>query len=148
MGSSSVPMSSVFMKTDPSSLFFGQIDNTRKFCSSSSIPEISHSQLVEVLKSKTAVVIDVRNPEELVKFGEIPGAINIPLGDLESALSMRPKKLEQLFGITIDERTPLVFSCMAGIRSKKAMAIASRAGYSHVSDFGGGWIEWAKNGDK
>ena len=42
----------------------------------------------------------------------------------QTALSMRPKKLESLFSVSIDERTPLVFSCMAGIRSKKAMVIA------------------------
>ena len=110
--------------------------------------ELDYDQFVDVLNNKTGVVIDVRNPEELAKLGEIPGAINIPLGDLEAALSMRPKKLEQLFGITINERTPLVFSCMAGIRSKKAMAIAASAGYSQLSDFGGGWIDWDKNNQK
>merc|ERR1712025_487205 len=137
-------MSCVFMKTAhaPSSLFCGQNNFTRKFCSPSSIPEISHNQLVEVLKSKTAVVVDVRNPEELVKFGEIPGAINIPLGDLESALSMRPKKLEKLFDVTLDERTPLVFSCMAGIRSKKAVVMAWSYGFTNASDYAGGWVEW------
>ena len=56
---------------------------------------------------------------------------------------MRPKKLEQLFSVSINERTPLVFSCMAGIRSKKAAVIALKAGYDNVSDFEGGWNEWA-----
>ena len=56
--------------------------------------------------------------------GPSPGPLTYPLGDLETALSMRPKKLESLFSVSIDERTPLVFSCMAGIRSKKAMVIA------------------------
>ena len=55
---------------------------------------------------------------------------------------MRPKKLEQLFNITLDERTPLVFSCMAGIRSKKAVTVAWRHGFSNVSDYAGGWVEW------
>ena len=62
---------------------------------------------------------------------------------------MRPKKLEQLFNINIDERSALVFSCMAGIRSKKAIAVAEKLGYNNVSDYGGGWSEWAeKNKDK
>ena len=155
----SMQLSPVPLKTALSLLCQKPIN--RKFCSPpSSIPEISYNQLIEVLNSKSAVVIDVRNPEELVKFGEIPGAINIPLGDLEvrqmseilqvihcilyfqSALSMRPKKLEKLFDITLDERTPLVFSCMAGIRSKKAVVVAWSHGFTNVSDFAGGWLEW------
>ena len=78
----SMPLSPVPVKTAQSLLCQKPIN--RKLCSPpSSIPEISYNQLIEVLNSKSAVVIDVRNPEELVKFGEIPGAINIPLGDLE-----------------------------------------------------------------
>ena len=73
---------------------------------------------------------------------------------------MRPKKLESLFKICIDERTPLVFSCMAGIRynsysgsdnqcsrafrSKQAMAIAEMLGYRNVGEYSEGWIGWAK----
>merc|ERR1712126_257150 len=138
----SMPLSPVPVKKTALSLYCNK-PTIRKFSSPpSSIPEISYNQLIEVLNSKSAVVIDVRNPEELVKFGEIPGAINIPLGDLESALSMRPKKLEKLFDITLDERTPLVFSCMAGIRSKKAVVVAWSHGFTNVSDFAGGWLEW------
>lgn len=57
----------------------------RLFCSSSLevIPNVDYIQLVDILKNKTATVIDVRNPEELTDYGAIPGAVNIPLGDLE-----------------------------------------------------------------
>ena len=49
----------------------------------SAAPELNYQEFVEVLKNKSAVVVDVRNPEELRDCGEIPGTINIPLGDLE-----------------------------------------------------------------
>ena len=55
--------------------------STPKF--SSGFSEVSYEQLLEILDKKSAVVIDVRNPEELAKLGAIPGAVNIPLGELE-----------------------------------------------------------------
>ena len=58
----------------------------RRLFSSSSIediPNVDYIQLVDILKNKTATVIDVRNPDELTDYGAIPGAVNIPLGDLE-----------------------------------------------------------------
>ena len=45
--------------------------------------DVSYDQLVEILKNKKALVIDVRNPEELKDFGSIPGAVNIPLKKLK-----------------------------------------------------------------
>ena len=57
---------------------------------------------------------------------------------------MRPKKSETLFHVSVTDRTPLVFSCMAGIRSKKAAAIAERSGFSDVREFSGGWVAWAE----
>ena len=50
---------------------------------SSQVPDVSYDQLVHILEDKSAVVVDVRNPQELLDYGAIPGAINIPLGDLE-----------------------------------------------------------------
>ena len=44
--------------------------------------DVNYDQLVEILKNKKALVIDVRNPEEL-KDGAIPGAVNIPLKELK-----------------------------------------------------------------
>ena len=45
--------------------------------------DVNYDQLVEILKNKKALVIDVRNPEELKDFGSIPGAVNIPLKKLK-----------------------------------------------------------------
>merc|ERR1711971_660867 len=121
------------------------VTSLRSFCQQTSLPrDLTHKQLVDILETKSAVVVDVRTAKELERHGTIPGAINIPLGDLETALSMRPKKLESLFSVSIDERTPLVFSCMAGIRSKQAMAIAEMLGYRNVAEYSEGWIGWAQ----
>merc|ERR1711988_1579374 len=128
-----------------SSLQVPFMTSLRCFCQQTSLPrDVTHKQLVDILETKSAVVVDVRTAKELERHGTIPGTINIPLGDLETALSMRPKKLESLFSVSIDERTPLVFSCMAGIRSKQAMAIAEMLGYRNVAEYSEGWVGWAQ----
>ena len=43
----------------------------------------TYEEVVEALKDSSAIVIDVRQPEELERDGAIPGALHIPLGDLE-----------------------------------------------------------------
>ena len=56
----------------------------RCFCQQTSLPrDVTHKQLVDILETKSAVVVDVRTAKELERHGTIPGAINIPLGDLE-----------------------------------------------------------------
>ena len=45
--------------------------------------DVTTKQLVDILADKSAVVVDVRMVKELERHGTIPGAINIPLGDLE-----------------------------------------------------------------
>ena len=46
-------------------------------------PTVTYEEVVESLQNSTALVIDVRNAEELVNDGAIPGALHIPLSDLE-----------------------------------------------------------------
>jgi len=107
-------------------------------------PIVSYEEVVKALADSSAVVIDVRQAEELERDGSIPGALHIPLADLETALAFRPKKFERIFKVSIDESTPLVFSCLAGIRSRKAQRIASMLGFTNTGNFEGGWMEWAE----
>jgi len=107
-------------------------------------PIVSYEEVVKALADSSAVVIDVRQAEELERDGTIPGALHIPLADLETALAFRPKKFERIFKVSIDESTPLVFSCLAGIRSRKAQRIASMLGFTNTGNFEGGWMEWAE----
>ena len=37
---------------------------------------------------------------------------------------------------------------MAGVRSKKAVVIASSCGYTNLLDYGGGWYDWADHQNK
>jgi sulfur-carrier protein adenylyltransferase/sulfurtransferase len=80
------------------------------------------------------VLVDVREPHEF-DAGHLPGACNIPLGDLE-------RRLLELAG----ERTP-VFLCRSGRRSLLACALAVRRGMDAPAHLEGGLLAWAAEVD-
>ena len=71
---------------------------TMRCCSQqTSLPrDVTHEELVDILNTKSAVVVDVRTAEELTRHGDIPGAINIPLGDLEVMIHYQRVKRKTL----------------------------------------------------
>lgn len=70
------------------------------------------------------LLVDVRTPEEFAS-GAIPGAVNIPLQELEQHLDEIPTG------------SPVVVYCRSGNRSAQASAILRKAGYSRIYDLGG-----------
>lgn len=74
-------------------------------------------------------IVDVRNPGE-VAAGVIPGAVNIPVGQL-------PDRLGEL-----DPRKPTVVYCAGGYRSSVAASLLRRHGFTDVSDVLGGYGAW------
>lgn len=107
---------------------------------------ISREQLKQLLASRTGVVIDVREPWELREYGIIPGTVNIPLGQVDMALRLNPEEFKEKYGGDKPSHSDnIVFSCLAGIRSKKALDTAVSLGYSKVQHYPGGFEDWAKN---
>ncbi|MFM8597811.1 MAG: MBL fold metallo-hydrolase [Mycobacterium sp.] len=74
-------------------------------------------------------IVDVRNPGEAAA-GMIPGAVNIPVGQL-------PGRLGEL-----DTRRPTVVYCAGGYRSSVAASLLRRRGFDDVSDVLGGYNAW------
>ena len=74
-------------------------------------------------------VVDVRNPGEIAA-GMIPGAINIPVGQL-------PDRLGEL-----DATRPTVVYCAGGYRSSVAASLLRQSGFVDVSDILGGYTAW------
>lgn len=79
-------------------------------------------------------LVDVRQPEE-VADGSLPGAINIPLGEL-------PDRLGEL-----DPARRVVVLCRSGGRSTNACQILSGAGFGDVINLAGGMLAYAKEGN-
>lgn len=77
-----------------------------------------------------APVVDVRSPEEYAA-GHVPGAVNIPLEQVESRRA------------DFASDTPMHVICQSGGRSMKASEMLAAAGVQTLSVAGGtkGWID-------
>ncbi len=72
-----------------------------------------------------ARVVDVRSVEEFAS-GAVPGAVNIPLGELSRRIQ----------SIVPDKSTPVLVHCLSGGRSAIARSTLKRMGYSQVHNLG------------
>ncbi|XP_056422154.1 thiosulfate sulfurtransferase/rhodanese-like domain-containing protein 3 isoform X2 [Hyla sarda] len=107
---------------------------------------VNYEELKDLLKKDGVVLVDVREPWEIKEYGIIKGSIHIPLGDLVSALQMTPKHFEEKYKMKLPEKSnTLVFSCLAGIRSGRALDEATSLGYNKVYNYAGGFEDWAKH---
>lgn len=77
---------------------------------------------------ESALLLDVREPTEFAA-GTIPGAVNIPLGDLRDRLGELPKD------------RPIVAFCKVGQRGYYAERILAQRGYD-VCNLSGGYTTW------
>ncbi|KFP77437.1 Thiosulfate sulfurtransferase/rhodanese-like domain-containing protein 3, partial [Acanthisitta chloris] len=91
---------------------------------------ISYQELKDLKKTK-ALHIDVRERWEIDRFGKIPESINIPLGELVEALQMDPVEFKEQYNQEMPSKSdPVVFSCLAGTRSRQALGFAVSLGFS------------------
>ncbi|XP_060609068.2 thiosulfate sulfurtransferase/rhodanese-like domain-containing protein 3 [Anolis sagrei] len=105
--------------------------------------KVSYKELKELLDSKAISLIDVREKWEVGKSGGIPGSICIPLGEVAEALQMDPDDFKEKYRQDMPSKSDhLVFSCLAGVRSKQALAAAKSLGFSRVRHYAGGFKEW------
>jgi sulfur-carrier protein adenylyltransferase/sulfurtransferase len=96
---------------------------------------LAADELRTLLKERGAgaSIVDVREPREFA-VSHLPGAMNIPVGELHSRIGSLPKGL-------------VVFVCRSGARSLTAAALASRAGVEDIAHLEGGLLAWARDVD-
>ncbi len=88
------------------------------------------------------LVLDVREPAEL-ELCMLPGAVNVPLGELHLRLEEITIKLEELARIAepCENGLHMVTVCASGNRSATAAELLSRQGW-RVADLDGGMNAW------
>jgi len=120
--------------------------SSSKEYSTENLKKIGFDEMKRLTNDKNVLIIDVREPQELIDHGVLPGSINIPLGDVETTLkNLSNEQFKKKYGCDKpDKNTPLVFSCMIGRRSETAQVQALQLGYKDVTNYIGGWKEWAK----
>jgi rhodanese-related sulfurtransferase len=82
--------------------------------------------------NKKPVVVDVREPSEIKENGAIPGAIHIPMRQIEKRMNEVPKNAD------------VVFYCGGGGRASRAAEAFAKAGYKTVQFCG--LRDWKKAG--
>ncbi|MDR2881227.1 MAG: CoA-disulfide reductase, partial [Azoarcus sp.] len=75
-----------------------------------------------------AILIDLRQPEELLRQGQIPGALNLPLPQLRTQAQL-PKDV------------PLIVYCQVGLRGYIGQRYLQQQGWS-VRNLNGGFRTW------
>uniref|UniRef100_T1H627 Sulfurtransferase n=1 Tax=Megaselia scalaris TaxID=36166 RepID=T1H627_MEGSC len=88
------------------------------------------------------LLIDVREPDELKQFGQIPTSINIPLGEVEKALNFQKKFKAQYGHSKPKPEDYVIFHCRLGRRSQTASEMLPND--SNVHNYAGSWLEWAE----
>jgi uncharacterized membrane protein YdjX (TVP38/TMEM64 family)/rhodanese-related sulfurtransferase len=101
-------------------------------------PFIETAELRERLEhAPETVVIDVRTPEEFTgPLGHIPGARNIPVGELSASLQDKEEM----------KNAPIVLVCKTDKRSANGAVLLRQAGFERVSVLRGGMENWKRRG--
>jgi len=94
-----------------------------------------------MLDAGEAVVVDVREPAELMATGKVPGAINIPLAEFLAKTDPASPDLEPTLQL---EKTVIIY-CASGKRSQFAGNKLLEFGYREVFNLGG-LKDWALAG--
>ncbi|MCE7791642.1 sulfurtransferase TusA family protein [Salipaludibacillus sp. CUR1] len=89
----------------------------------------SNEDLINKLDDENITVIDVREPAEYV-FSHVPGAVSIPLGELEERMG------------EIDKESEIHVICRTGNRSNMAAQQLAENGYDKVFNVKPGMSEW------
>jgi molybdopterin/thiamine biosynthesis adenylyltransferase/rhodanese-related sulfurtransferase len=97
------------------------------------VQRLTPSQLRALLGQ--VAIVDVRTPAEFAT-SHLPGAVNIPVGEMQARVNEVP----------LDR--PAVFICRSGARSLTASAIATRTGLKNVAHLEGGLLGWARELDE
>lgn len=94
------------------------------------IKSVSTADLAARLKEGKPVLIDVREPYEFTA-GHVPGAVNVPLGQIPARAS------------EFDPTAETYVICQSGNRSARATKALMKAGFTNVANVAGGTSAWA-----
>jgi rhodanese-related sulfurtransferase len=106
------------------------------------IENLSVEQVAEEVRRGDVVLVDLRESEERLHEGAIPGALHAPRGMLEfyADPTTRYHKSE------LDPAKRIILHCAAGGRSALATETLKQMGYTNVAHLEGGFAAWKQAG--
>ncbi len=93
---------------------------------------------------------EVPEPREGIRSGHMPGARNLPYGDLlqEDGTFKSPEALRQLFQDRgIDLSRPIITTCGSGITASILALALALVGHRQTAVYDGSWTEWGGRHD-
>jgi rhodanese-related sulfurtransferase len=98
------------------------------------VPQIRAAEVFALIKAGATIVIDVRE-KQAYDEGHIPGAISLPIGQID----------DEIDGINVKTADEIVIYCNEGSkRGPKATKKFNDAGYPNVKNLKGGLEGWEK----
>ncbi|GHB00273.1 MULTISPECIES: sulfurtransferase [Streptomyces] len=116
---------------------------------------VGSGAVAAALADPGAAVLDARSRERFtgdgaeprpgLRPGHMPGALNLPFGEIQRGGRMLPAhELRSVFRALAGERERLVVSCGSGVTACVLALGAELAGYRAVSVYDGSWSEWGR----
>jgi rhodanese-related sulfurtransferase len=106
------------------------------------IEEIPAADAVKLAGRDDVVLVDLRDPRELERDGQVPGAFRVTRGMLEFWIDPESPYYKPRFG----EEKKFVFFCAGGLRSALAAKTAQDMGLKPVAHILGGFKAWKEAG--
>lgn len=101
----------------------------------STIKEIDVHALGKLMGAGTNVtLVDIRNGQELLETGVIPGAVHVPMQEL----GYRMRELMQ-------DGREVIFYCRSGVRSAHVCSVLAMNGVCNAVNLKGGIVEWLRH---
>ena len=88
------------------------------------------------------LLVDLREPAELIEAGRISGSVHVPRGMLE----FRADPTSSYHQDGFDPERRIILHCATGGRSALAAAALQDMGYNNVAHLDGGFKAWAEAG--
>jgi len=103
------------------------------------VRRISPAQAFALISEQDALIVDVRDPQEVEATGKIAGAVNISRGMLE----FRADPESQYHDARFDRSRPTILYCASGGRSALGAKVLKDMGFEHVFNLGAfkAWVE-------
>eukprot|EP00095_Tigriopus_kingsejongensis_P012551 maker-scaffold821_size92673-snap-gene-0.15 protein:Tk12551 transcript:maker-scaffold821_size92673-snap-gene-0.15-mRNA-1 annotation:"hypothetical protein DAPPUDRAFT_92990" len=116
--------------------------------SSSKAPSVSFEEVQSRLRSGKITLIDVREAEERVDPGRIPGSHHVPLSEFKDAFHGCHEAFEAKYDFVkpLKNDTGMTLHCRTGRRSRLAAGELADLDYSGFSVYDGGFTDWQEKG--
>jgi rhodanese-related sulfurtransferase len=112
----------------------------------SEVPPISAQEAAQrIQQDQKALIVDVRDADEVRQAGAIPGALNVSLGMLPVRADQQLP--EQFRNQELQDRSrPVITTCALGLNAARGAKLLKEMGFTNVSYIDGGLKAWKEAG--